>query len=65
VTVNLFTQLTLLVMSLTKLTVVAPPQLSVDVTAAVFCVGTEEAQDTVTFAGQLIDGAMLSFTVMI
>lgn len=61
----LFAQLTLLVTSLTKLTVVAPPQLSAAVTDAVFCAGTALAQVTVWLPGQVMVGATLSNTVMI
>ena len=65
VTVNLLTQMILLVTSLTKLTDAAPLQLSVAVTPVVVCAGIELAQVTVVLAGQLMLGATLSFTVMI
>jgi hypothetical protein len=65
VTVNLLAQLTLLVTSLTKLNVVAPPQLSVALTPVVVCAGIALAHVTVTGPGQVIVGTMLSFTVMI
>ena len=53
------------VASPTKLTVVAPPQLSPAVTDAVLAVGTFDAHVTVVAAGQLSVGATLSNTVMI
>ena len=65
VTVNLFTQLTLLVTSLTKPMVVAPPQLSVAVTPVVVCAGIEPAHAKLMFAGQVMLGAMLSNTVIV
>ena len=65
VTVNLLTQMMLVVTSLTKLTVALPLQLSVADTPVVVCAGIELAQVTVVFAGQLMLGATLSFTVMI
>jgi hypothetical protein len=55
----------LLVTSFTKLIVTDPPQLSVDVTAAVLTAGIADAQVTVVAAGQVMLGATLSFTVMI
>jgi hypothetical protein len=63
--VNLFAQIILPVTSFTKFKVVAPLQLSVALTPAVVCAGTELAHVTVTAAGQVIVGAMLSNTVMI
>ena len=65
VTVNLLTQMMLLVTSLTKLTDAAPLQLSVAVTPVVVCAGIALAQVTVVLAGQVMLGTMLSFTVMI
>jgi hypothetical protein len=65
VTVNLLTQVTLLVTSPTKLIVAAPLQLSVAVTPVVVCAGIALAQVTVVFAGQLILGATLSLTVIV
>ena len=65
VTVNLFAHSTLLVTSPTKLMLGVPVQLSIAVTAAVFCAGIALAQNTVTFDGHVILGAMLSFTVII
>ena len=64
-TVNLFTQTVFDVTSPTKLTVTVPLQLSVVATADVFTAGIEDAHATVTFAGQVICGATLSFTVII
>ena len=57
-------QLTFEVTSLTKLMLTLPVQLSVAVTDAVFCAGTEPAQVTVTGAGTVICGATLSLTVI-
>ena len=55
----------LLVTSLTKLKLTAPLQLSVAVAPVVVCAGIADAQTTVMFAGQVILGTTLSFTVMI
>ena len=55
----------LLVTSFTKLIVTDPPQLSVEVTAAVLTAGIADAHVTVVAAGQVMLGAMLSLTVMI
>ena len=65
VTVNLLPQITLLVLSLTKLKVTAPLQLSVALAPAVVCAGTALAQVTVTAAGQVMLGATLSNTVIV
>jgi hypothetical protein len=65
VTVNLLAQIMLLVTSLTKLKVVAPPQLSVALTPAVVCTGIALEHVTVTAAGQVMLGAMLSNTVIV
>jgi hypothetical protein len=65
VTVNLLIQLTLLVASLTCVTVTVPLQLSDVVTEAVFGAGMFDAQITVCGAGQEINGAWVSLTVMI
>ena len=65
VTVNLLAQMMLLVTSLTKLKLTAPLQLSVAVAPVVVCAGIADAQTTVMFAGQVILGTTLSFTVMI
>jgi hypothetical protein len=46
-------------------TVVVPPQLSVDVTRAGFGVGTWFAHCTVTFIGHVMDGVVLSNTVIV
>jgi hypothetical protein len=52
--------------SFTKLVVVVPPQLSVEVASARGSGnGTWLAHWTVTFAGHTIDGAVLSNTVMV
>ena len=64
-TVNLLAQIVFDVTSPTKLTVTVPLQLSVVVTADVFDAGIADEQVTVTFAGQVICGATLSFTVII
>ena len=50
--------------SLTKLIVVAPEQLSVALTLEVFGAGTEKEHVTVTGAGQVMLGAVRSFTVI-
>ena len=42
-----------------------PPQLSDVVTAPMLAAGTALAQETVTFAGQVIEGGVLSNTVMV
>jgi hypothetical protein len=65
VTVNLLMHELLLVTSPTRLMVVAPPQLSVAVTDDVVAVGIAAAHVTVVADGQVMLGAMLSFTVMI
>ena len=62
--VYLLTQVWLLITSLTKTTVTAPEQLSVAVIADGFGTGTEEGHSTVTGAGQVMEGAVLSFTVI-
>jgi len=65
VIVNLFAQLPDTVTSLTNVTVgTPPPQLSDTITLAVFTGGTNEAQETVTGAGHVILGAIISFTVI-
>jgi hypothetical protein len=63
--VNLLAQLVFEVTSLTKVTVTTPLQLSVVVTAVGLGEEIDEAQVTVTAAGQVISGATLSLTVMI
>jgi hypothetical protein len=62
VSVRLFAQTKLLVMSGATVTVTAPAQLSEVTIAPVFGAGTKEAQATVTFAGQAMVGATLSNT---
>src|SRR3989442_4696125 len=52
-------------LSPTKLITGAPPQLSLAVTLAVSGAGTALAQATVTAAGQLIAGAVVSLTVIV
>ena len=54
----------MVVTSLTKVTVVAPPQLSLAVTVSGFAGGTRFAHCTVTFGGQVIVGTVLSKTVI-
>ena len=61
----LFTQMKLLVTSLTKLIVGVPVQLSIAVTAVVEGAGIDAAQVTVTGAGQVMLGARLSLIVKI
>ena len=51
--------------SLTKVTVTAPPQLSVAVTAVVLGAGTSEKHCTVAAAGQVSTGGVVSLTVII
>ncbi len=58
----LLTQVCALITSLTWVTT-TPGQLSVAVTAVVLTAGTEPAQPTVTFAGQVMDGACASVTI--
>ena len=48
-----------------KVTVTAPPQLSVAVTAVVLCGGTSEKHCTVDGAGQVSTGGVVSLTVII
>src|SRR5437870_1350600 len=54
----------LLVLSPTKLAVAAPPQLSLAVTEAGLGGGTFATHWTVTPAGQVIDGGVVSLTTM-
>ena len=49
----------------TKVTIAVPPQLSFVTTLAVFAIGTRLAHVTVIFAGHVIEGGVLSNTVMI
>src|SRR3989442_1409733 len=58
-------QLLALMLSPTKLTVTAPPQLSLAVTRLVSGAGTAEAQLTFAGAGQTIVGAVISLTVIV
>src|SRR6188472_2689265 len=51
--------------SLTKVTVTAPPQLSVAVTAAMLGAGTAEKHWSVIAVGQVIEGGVVSMTVMV
>ena len=51
--------------SLTKVTSTAPPQLSEAVTEAMFGAGTSEKHWTVTGPGQVIDGGVVSLTVIV
>ena len=48
-----------------KAIVTAPPQLSAALMPTVLCTGIDEAQTTVTGAGQLMVGATLSNTVIV
>jgi hypothetical protein len=52
------------VTSLTKVTVGVPPQLSDFTTLVISGAGTNDAQDTVTGGGQVIEGGVWSFTVI-
>ena len=61
---NLLAQTTLLVTSPTKAIVEFPEQLSAALIPTVVCVGIDDAQVTVTGAGQLMVGATLSNTVI-
>lgn len=65
VSVYLLVQVWFEVISLTNVTVGAPPQLSVEVTLAGFGAGTCEAHCTETPAGHVKVGTVLSKTVMI
>lgn len=65
VTVNLFTQIMLLVTSPTRVMLAAPLQLSVAVTPVVVCAGIALAQVTVVLIGQVMLGATLSLTVIV
>ena len=56
-------QVWLVITSPMKVTVTAPPQLSPVVTAVVFAAGTRLAQVTVTLAGQVMVGGVLSNTL--
>jgi hypothetical protein len=58
-------QIIFVTISPTCITVVVPPQLSDDVTAAIFAEGTSPAHCTVTFAGQVMDGGVSSNTVIV
>ena len=51
--------------SLTNVTVTAPPQLSVAVTEPMLGAGTAEKHCTVAGPGQVIDGGVVSFTVIV
>jgi len=46
-------------------TVTGPPQLSEAVTKLIFGAGTNEAHCTVTVAGQVMEGGVVSLTVMV
>ena len=63
--VNWLAQTVLLVMSPTYAIVTTPPQLSAALIPTVVCVGIDDAQVTVTGAGQLMVGATLSNTVIV
>lgn len=63
--VYLFGQVELLIASLTCVTVTVPAQLSVVVTEPVFTAGTWLLHCTVTGPGHVIDGRVLSFTVIV
>ena len=62
---NRFAQLLELIESPTKVTLTAPPQPSLAVTLPVSGAGTALAQLTVTAAGQVILGAVVSLTVIV
>jgi hypothetical protein len=62
---NRFAQVRLTVTSLKKPTITAPPQLSLPVMLPVFTCGTRAAQLTVTSAGHIMDGTVLSNTVIV
>ena len=64
--VYLLAQVCALITSPWWVTVTVPPQLSLTpVTLAMFAAGTAPAQLTVTLAGQVSVGAVISFTVMV
>jgi hypothetical protein len=65
VILNRFMHVWLDMTSPTCVTVVVPPQLSVEVTLSGFGVGTRFAHWTVTFTGHVIDGAVLSNMVIV
>jgi hypothetical protein len=58
-------QIPAVVISPTNTTVTAPPQRSEAVTEAGAAAGTSLAQETTRFAGQLMLGAVTSFTVIV
>ena len=62
--VNWFRQLLALIESPSHVTSTEPPQLSDVVTRLVFAAGTFAAQVTVTSAGQVMLGALVSFTTI-
>ena len=53
-----------MITSAATVTVTTPPQLSVVVTKVILAAGTDPAQDTVTLAGQVIVGGVISLTVI-
>ena len=61
---NLFVHVIFEMTSGATVMVVVPPQLSEDTTEAVLGTGTWLAHWTVTFAGHVIEGAVLSKTVI-
>ena len=61
--VYLLAQVWLLITSLTNATVTVPAQPSLVTTEAVFAAGTSDAQLTVTAAGQVMAGGVMSLTV--
>ena len=65
VTLNLLMQVRLVTTSLTKMTLVIPLQLSEAITVAVFGTGTWLAHCTLTLTGHVIDGGVLSNTVIV
>jgi hypothetical protein len=64
VTVKRFVHIRLLITSPIKVTEAAPPQLSEEITLAVFGAGTWLAHCTVTLVGHVMEGGILSNTVM-
>src|SRR5687768_10724582 len=62
---NLLAHVIFVMTSVATVTVTAPAQLSVATTAPVFAGGTRLAHCTVTFAGQVIVGGVLSKTVIV
>ena len=65
VMISLLAQVIFVITSPVWVTVTTPPQLSEVITDAIFAIGTWLAHCTVTSAGQVIEGGVLSKTVIV